>query len=551
MKFLSPHFTVNAQSIQWIHDAGSTPFDANEHGSSVDSDTDENAYVLGHLVKDSYFSGLLVLAQEDGCLAKYDAAGMVQWVRTFGGPGFVDIQESSVKVSDSAVYVCGSFRTQIANPTVTFDTISYTYAGNSRHGFLAKYDLNGNIQWMRHGGGPGLGAGFHDIDLDDQGRIVVVGTVDGTNVFGTQTLTYDGGILVRYLANGTLADLIQLNTGSAVHQEAREVEVAPGSGNIYVSGAFYDNITLGGFSASATAFHIFELKLDTAFNCQWLSHGGGINGTWVNGLAIDGNENSYMTGHASGDTIKFGTQYFNGYTMFDHEIITLKLNNAGVAQWLRHGGSQQNDEGWDIITDAAGNSVITGFLGGNSLFATFDGLQVQLFTQSAHCFLARYDANGLISYARVMGGGSDDAGLGLALANDSTFYLTGTAQSSAPWDSLLYVPCCLDPNLIVAKFHDTFSPINSGINEYIKTKVSVYPNPFSSSATFEFNLSEIKNVCVSICDLMGRKVKTMPNNNIQLGTNKITIDLSELNKGIYFCKVKSDVTSTAIKIIKQ
>ena len=174
------HQQLSAQSIQWIRDAGSTPFDANESGTAVDVDTNENAYVIGNLSVDSYFSGLLVPAQQDGCLAKYNAAGIVQWVRTFGGPGAVDIQESSVKVSvaDNAVYVCGAFRTQFANPTISFDTISYTFAGNSRHGFLAKYDLSGNIQWMRHGGGAGLGTGFNDIDIDSQGRIVVVGTVD-------------------------------------------------------------------------------------------------------------------------------------------------------------------------------------------------------------------------------------------------------------------------------------------------------------------------------------------------------------------------------------
>ena len=147
--------TLHAQAIQWMRDAGSNPFSANERGDAVDSDTDGNAYVLGHLAIDSQFSGLSVPAAEDGCLAKYNSAGTVQWVRTFGGPGFVDIQEAAVKVStiDDAVYICGSFRTQIANPTVTFDTISFTYAGNSRHAFVARYDLNGNIQWLHHGGG--------------------------------------------------------------------------------------------------------------------------------------------------------------------------------------------------------------------------------------------------------------------------------------------------------------------------------------------------------------------------------------------------------------
>ncbi|WP_309642543.1 T9SS type A sorting domain-containing protein [Flavobacterium sp.] len=452
--------TLCAQSIEWMRDGGSTPFSANERGDAVAVDTNNNSYSLGHLAIDSYISGLFVPAHEDGFLAKYDASGNVQWVRTFGGPGFVDIQESSIKVStaDNAVYVCGSFRTQTANSVITFDGISFTYAGNSRHGFLAKYDLNGNIQWMRHGGGTvGLGTGYNDLDIDDQGRIVVVGTADGTNTFDSQTLTYDGGILIRYLPDGTLANLIQLNNTTAEHQEAREVEVAPGTGNIYVGGAFFGAIALNSFTANSFVFSVFELKLDANLTCQWLSNGGGTYGSWINGLAIDANENSYIAGHASGTTVSFGPHTFNGYTASDSEIITVKFNPEGVPQWLRHGGSLRNDEAWDIISDTSGNTVITGFLGGNVLTANFDSISVTLFTQSKHCFIARYDTDGNIVYAKRLGGGSDDVGLGLALANENTFYLTGTTWGSTLWGNWNYQSCCLDPNFFVAKFNDTFN----------------------------------------------------------------------------------------------
>ncbi|MBK8339914.1 MAG: hypothetical protein IPK99_07880 [Flavobacteriales bacterium] len=334
-----------------------------------------------------------VPAAQDGCLAKYDMAGAVQWVRTFGGPGFVDIQETAVKVStvDSAVYVCGSFRTQIANPTVTFDTISFSYAGNSRHAFVAKYDLNGNIQWMHHGGGAGIGAGFNDLDIDDQGRIVLVGTADGTNDFDGQTLTYDGGILARYLPDGTLTDLVQLNDVSAVHEEAVAVEVAPVTGNIYVGGAFFDSISLNGFNASAASFSVYTLKLDNALSCQWLSYGGGNSttyGSYPHGLAIDAAENSYITGNASGDLVSFGPHSFVGNSEFDDEVFVVKYDTGGAPQWLQRGGSIRNDEAFDIIADAQGNTVITGMLGGNIPFAEVDGVQVDIFSQSTHCFIA-------------------------------------------------------------------------------------------------------------------------------------------------------------------
>ena len=479
-----PLLQTRAQSIQWMRDAGSSPFSANERGDAVDTDPDGNAYVLGHLAIDSQFSGLPVPAAQDGCLAKYDANSAVQWVRTFGGPGFVDMQEMAVKVSsaDNAVYVCGSFRTQFANPTVTFDTIAFTYAGNSRHAFLAKYDLDGNIQWMRHGGGEGLGAGFNDLDIDDQGRIVLVGTADGTNAFDGQTLTFNGGILARYLPDGTLADLAPLNDGSAEHQEAVAVEVAPGTGNIYVGGAFFGAITLNGFNATAAPFSIFILKLDNAMTCQWLSTGGGSSttyGSYMHGLALDAQENGYITGEASGLTVSFGPHSFAGNSESDDAVITAKIDAGGTWQWLRHGGSIRNDEAFDIIADAQGNTVITGFLGGNIASADFDGIQVDIEGQSTNCFITRYGPDGTIGYALRLGGGSDDVGSGLTLANDSTFYLTGTTWGSTPWLNWNFQSCCLDPNLFIAKFNDAFGEFSTSIpgSAVSDHDLVLFPNP--------------------------------------------------------------------------
>ncbi len=157
--------------------------------------------------------------------------------------------------------------------------------------------------------------------------------------------------------------------------------------------------------------------------------------------------------------MSFGPHSFNGYTATDTEIITVKFNPDGIPQWLRHGGSLRNDEAWDIIADASGNTVITGFLGGNVLEANFDTIPVPLFTQSKHCFIARYDTDGNIMYAKRLGGGSDDVGLGLALANNTTFYLTGTTWGSTLWENWNYQSCCLDPNFFVAKFNDTFNQV--------------------------------------------------------------------------------------------
>ncbi len=522
---------MGAQTIQWMYDAGSTPFSANEHGDAVDTDMEGNAYVLGHLSIDSQFSGLPVAAHQDGCLAKYNTIGNVEWVRVFGGPGFVDIQETAVKVSsaDSAVYVCGQMRTQFANPTVYFGTDSFTYNGNSLHAFLAKYDLNGNFQWMRHGGGTPYGARFNDLDIDDQGRIVAVGSADGTNVFDGQTIisTANKGVLARYLPDGTLTDLVQL-ADSANSQQATAVEVAPISGNIYVGGGFWGELQLDGSSVFTSTSSTFTLKLDDALTAQWITAGGGNNTTYgssLEGLAIDAMENSYITGECSGDTVTFGAHSFIGHTFYDDEVFTAKLDPNGVVQWLRRGGSEQNDEALDIIADAQGNTVITGMLGGNIPYADFDGIQVDIVSQSLHCFIARYDANGQIIYAKRMGGGSDDVGFGLALANDSTFFLTGSTWGSTQWLNWNYVSCCADPNLFVAMLSDTFNDFSTEVGGLTINDLMVVPNP----ATDRIIVTGPPNSSVfTIYDSIGREMPFVAQDG--------SIDVTTWSGGLYFVR---------------
>ena len=522
-----------AQSIQWMHDAGSTPFSASERGDAVDADDSGNAYVLGHLTIDSQFSGLPVPAHQDGCVAKYDASGNVQWVKTFGGPGFVDMLETSVKVStaDNAVYVCGRFRTQFANPNVIFDTDTFTYVGNSLHAFLAKYDLNGNFQWMRHGGGTPYGAGFNDLDIADDGSIVCVGVSDGLTVFDGDTLQSGGsmGIIARYLPNGTLVQLLPI----AEDLTAEAVEVAPGSGNVFVGGAFIDTVNVNGILASSplNTYAIFVMKMDDALQAQWISSGGGDNstyGSWLQGLAVDAAESCYITGEASGSTVTFGAFSFSGHTFYDDEVITAKVDAAGVWQWLHRGGSEQNDEAFDIIADAQGNTVITGLLGGNIAFADFDGIQVDIISQSAHCFIARYDANGQIIYAERMGGGSDDVGFGLALANDSTFFLTGSTWGSTPWLNWNFQSCCADPNLFITKVNDVFNNLSTSLIDAsaMENSLILYPNPANETVTVRGIGS---NAPVDIFDALGQKI---------FETRASRVDVSEWSEGIYF--VKSD-----------
>ena len=80
--------------------------------------------------------------------------------------------------------------------------------------------------------------------------------------------------------------------------------------------------------------------------------------------------------------------------------------------------------------------------------------------------------------------------------------------------------------------------------------VEIYPNPVSDIATISFNTESAENISISIIDLTGRVVKSISSQHFQSGENKITVDLSELNNGIYFVQIKSNAIFYSSKLIK-
>ncbi|MEB3346345.1 starch-binding protein [Aquimarina gracilis] len=79
--------------------------------------------------------------------------------------------------------------------------------------------------------------------------------------------------------------------------------------------------------------------------------------------------------------------------------------------------------------------------------------------------------------------------------------------------------------------------------------VKAYPNPFGNTLTLSFagNVSE-NPVRVAMYDITGKRTKLIPNQ--EMKTSTLTIDTSELPKGIYMIRVISNNTSEVIKLVK-
>lgn len=531
LTFIMVSFLSSAQSILWMRDGGAPIGTSNlEQADAVAVDDQGNAYVTGWVQGYSEFGPLSVNVVRDCYIAKYDPAGTIQWVTTFGGPtNAMEVMVRRIKVDpDEGVYVCGHLTSMPLDSTAIFGTDTVFMGGYEVHAFIAKYDLNGNYLWVRHGGGEPYGAVATDLDIDDQGNVVVVGELRYTSSFSGQPITnttfHDQGLLLRYAPDGTLLWHTTFASNTS-YVRLSAVEVAPTTGAIHIAGGFGGTVDLNGTTLTANGIGpVFVAQLNSAGQGQW-AVGGSNNspgyGVSVAGLEIDAFGNSYATGGASGTDVQFGGSTFAGPDAYTSEAYIVKIDAAGAVQWLKHGGSIRSDEALDIITDDAGNSLVTGFLGGNILTASFDTVTVDILTQEAHCFIARYAPDGDLIYAERLGSGNGESGKGLAMVGDSAFYLCGVTSGTTVFDTLTHVACCWENNLFIARFADQFQATSLGLapgQGDTRPMDLAYPNPANELLSIRHPAS------VAVHDAVGRLV---------LSTSEKSIDVSTWEEGLY------------------
>ena len=77
-----------------------------------------------------------------------------------------------------------------------------------------------------------------------------------------------------------------------------------------------------------------------------------------------------------------------------------------------------------------------------------------------------------------------------------------------------------------------------------------YPNPFNPSTTIQFDLAESSDISITVMDLLGRQVLSVPTRSMSAGANRsIQINANALSSGIYLYRVTArNRTSTSVKV---
>ncbi len=155
---------------RWSHGFGGS---ADDWGNKVAVDADDNVFATGffrNTMNPNGNAGIASNGMSDGYVVKYDANGVFQWVRTFGGTDCEDTRRLAVDDS-GAVYATGMFV-----GTVDFGAGNVTSTGTS-DGFITAFAADGTPQPTRIVGGA----------MDDEAQSVTV-TSSGIVVTGEADL---------------------------------------------------------------------------------------------------------------------------------------------------------------------------------------------------------------------------------------------------------------------------------------------------------------------------------------------------------------------------
>ncbi|MCT7956395.1 DUF4347 domain-containing protein [Laspinema palackyanum] len=262
----------NSGNVQWVEMWG-TPNYENAKGITIGSGG--NLYLTGST--DGDWDGTNAGAT-DAWIGSYNTSGYQQWVRQFGSSGY---DGANGITSDSAgnLYVTGD----------TDGNLGGTHAG-ATDAWIAKYDSNGNQQWVRQFGSSGYD-GSNGITSDSAGNLYVTGYTDG-NLGGTHAGGQDIWI-AKYDSNGNQQWIKQFGSSGSDRSDGIAVDSA---GNLYVTG--YTDGNLDGTNAGLG--DAWVAKYDSSGTQQWIKQFGSDHVDNSFDITVDSAGNPYVAGDTRG-----------------------------------------------------------------------------------------------------------------------------------------------------------------------------------------------------------------------------------------------------------
>ena len=283
---------------------------------------------------------------------------------------------------------------------------------------MASFDSSGKHRWSKNFGNTSSDYGY-GVATDSAGNVYVSGYFYNSVNFGGGVITSKGSG-DAFLASFDSSGKHRWSKGFGGTSSDYGYAVATdGSGNVYMTGYFYNTINFGGSNlTSAGSYDAYVASFTPAGVHRWSKSFGGTSGDYGYDIATDNSGNVYMTGYFYYD-INFGGGKLTSKGSYDAYVAS--FTPAGAHRWSKGFGSTSSDYGYGVDTDPFGNVYMTGYfynsinLGGGAI--TSNG--------SGDMYVASFTSTGAHRWSRGHGSTSSDYGRKIACDGAGNAYFFG------------------------------------------------------------------------------------------------------------------------------
>lgn len=277
----------------------------------------------------------------------------------------------------------------------------------------------GQWQWMQTFGGSGLDNSTGVVAAE--GQIFTAGVFSGQSWIGSNLLSSAGeeDVYVAGLDAGGAVSWV-LSGGGTLDDEVTAVGT-DAQGNVLVAGAYWLNAAFAGvnFTAQQSSRSLFVLHISPGGELNWAKNLHGTAIKKISAIGADAYGNVYLSGYFQGQlSLDEWVLTANGAT----DLFVTKLDASGGVTWAAHAGQSGDTRITGMAVKPGGGVVVGGYFNGITQIGDY------LFTANTYdrdVFLADYDADGFLQWARKAGGVHNDELTGIAIGEGGTVFATG------------------------------------------------------------------------------------------------------------------------------
>lgn len=348
-------------------------------------------------------------------------------------------------IANSLLAPVGEYSIVVAS----WDQVTHNSLYNEFNVSVSIDTVEDKLVWAKSAGGIYSDIGYGITTLSDNST-VVTGMFQASSIFGSgevnQTILTSDGLeeifVAKYYPDGSLA---WAKRAGGVYYDGG-IDITSLSDDSTVVTGYFADFDIGGIATfgpgeanetvlvSAGSNDSFIAKYNPDGTLAWAKSDGGPGVDYGCGITTLSDDSIVVTGLFL-DSAIFGKGETNETALTSAgvgDIFIAQYNPDGTLAWAQCAGGSAYDYGLEITSLSDNSTVVTGYLHNTATFGKGELNETVLTNRGLKdIFIARYNTDGTLAWAKHAGGPGGDSGFGITALSDDSTVITGHFSASA------------------------------------------------------------------------------------------------------------------------